>query len=134
MVRISFVKTDPELRESGHTFTYVPGFTTTVTCMPNQRFNDFLRKRSKVMRRAKAGQVPEPEVVEEITKEAFARFVMLGWDGLEDDDGQPIEFSWEKALEFFKEDDWAHYYARCQAEAGDQANFRLMEEEEDVGN
>ena len=48
------------------------------------------------------GDIPD-ELIDEVTNRCVAKTVLLGWRNLEDDDGNPIEYSHEKALELLRD-------------------------------
>lgn len=75
------------------------------------------------------------KVIEAITKEATARHVLLGWEGLEEDlDGKlvPITYSPEKALELFNSH--PEFYRLVVEFSADFSNYADAEEEATLGN
>lgn len=100
---------------------------------------DYQRRRADLIREkaaeAKANGVPPDKLsTMDVEVDAFVECVMLDWRGLTEDDGTPIPYSAEKALEYFKDPDlidlWnAAYWASQQVR-----NAKKEQLEEDKGN
>ena len=63
---------------------------------------DYRRLQAKLMRKvtpAESINGMSPERGDEITTKLLAETVLLGWEGIEDDDGAPLAYSKEKAVE-----------------------------------
>lgn len=81
-----------------------------------------------------AGTPPDQVVTVDQEIEAFVERLMIDWEGLTDDDGTPIPYSPEAALQYFKDPDlidlWnAAYWASQQVR-----NAKVEAMEEDKGN
>ena len=59
-----------------------------------------------------------PGVVEEIAKTVAAHCVCKNWRGMDGDDGEPLPYSSETALEIFNDPRYAHYWEHVQGESG----------------
>ena len=134
MTKLSILKTDTDLREQGYEFCYALDFYITVSCMPNPQVTEYVRKRTNILRRGARSRELDGEQLMQVTREAMAKHVVLDWRGLEDDEGQPIDYSWQKALEIFGDPDCQDIYSVISEVAANQANFRKDEEEESLGN
>ena len=133
-MKLSQVYTDPELRRKGHRFRYSGDFHIVVTALPNPEFSAFVRDRSRIVSiRGKSGDL-DREALDEVTMEAVATHVVMGWDGLEEDDGAVIPYSPSMALEIFRNPEGGDVYRAVQEEASDLSNFRAKVEEQDRGN
>jgi len=79
----------------------------------------------------RTGEMPE-DVAEQITLEAAAKHILLGWEGLVEDDGTEIEYSPEKALEVLTE--FPEFTDLVFEAAQDLATFAERELEDAAGN
>lgn len=62
------------------------------------------------------------DLINELAKRVAAKYILLDWKDLEDDDGVAITYSHEKALEFFMEYD--EFYLEICEYAGRDDEFR----------
>lgn len=65
-------------------------------------FQSLLRKKMSVRRGFRRSSL-SPEVMEDLQKEALARFSIISWEGLNEEDGTEIPYTWQKALEIMQE-------------------------------
>ena len=72
--------------------------------------------------------------MEEISIEAMAHHVLLGWKDIEDDDGNPLEYSPETALELLRDPGLRDLYQFVLTQANERALFRQEVEEESKEN
>ena len=89
-----------------------------------RKYRDHLLQ--QVARHARSKQAAEK--IEDITMRAMARHVLLGWENLDDDNGEPIPYSHEKALGVLRES--RELYTIVAGYANDQALFRAEELED----
>ena len=75
-----------------------------------------------------------PEDTERTTKEAIAHTIVLGWRNLEDDNGNSIPYSPEKALEFLKDPEMLDFYNWVLLTANNAELFRKQFDAESEGN
>jgi len=73
------------------------------------------------------------ELLEDILKEVRANTILLGWRNIQDDNGD-IEYSPEKALEFFKDPRLHDFYKFVIFESSNADNFRVTKIEEAAKN
>ena len=66
--------------------------------------------------------------LEDLTKRAMAKHILLGWENLDDDAGKPIPYSHEKALSILRES--RELFNIVVGYADDQAMFREESNEE----
>lgn len=67
-------------------------------------------------------------------KEAVARAVLTDWDGVVDAEGQPLPYSPETALEFFRDPEMHRLYAFVFEQSMRDENFRKARIEADAKN
>ncbi len=72
------------------------------------------------------------DLLEELTQEAFAETVILGWEGMTDEAGEPLSFSKDAAVKLFK--DMPDLWSEIRDMAMKMANFQAEALEEDAGN
>lgn len=68
----------------------------------NKAFSDAMERRLRPYRSGIQLGTVDNEVVEKITRECFAEFVVLDWDFV-DENGEPIPYSPEKCAELFEQ-------------------------------
>jgi hypothetical protein len=108
-MRISQTKTDEGLEKDGVLVDIRYGVRVLVARAGNPRAEAWRAKLSWEDRRLLDNadlQKGRHERVVELMVAAIAETMLLGWEGLEDDDDKPIAFSIEKAKELLKEYDW----------------------------
>ena len=69
---------------------------------------------------------------EEITFRAYARAILVDWEGLEDDDGNPVPYSEKMAYEIMSKH--REFFTLVQGLADDRERFREEAVEEEAGN
>lgn len=106
------------------------GFDVKVARMPNPKFNARLQELGRPYRsQLRRGQY-DAATVEKLTTEAMAETVLLDWRGLEDDDGNPIPYSQQKAKELLSDN--SSFAEIVQELASDYSNFQYdLEESKD---
>lgn len=89
----------------------------------NTRYLKVLERKSKPYRRAIQQETLDPEVAQQILREAYAEGVVLGWEGITDEaTGKEIPFSPAAAAKLFKE--LPDFFADIQEQAQKAALFR----------
>ena len=76
----------------------------------------------------------DPDIAEDITTRVLAETVLLGWDGLTDDDDVAIPFTAAKALEILSDPDMAMFKGAVLYAAGTLAEAKGEALETDMGN
>jgi hypothetical protein len=95
----------------------------------NKQFIAHVRRRTASY--GKRVDLIPPDVIEEITREALARYVVLDWGGIVDGD-EPVPYSPENVARVFKAyPDFADALIEM---ARDYTTFREQQDEEDRGN
>lgn len=64
--------------------------------------------------------------------EALARHILKGWEGLDDESGKPIPYSYEQALEFMTSPETLHIREMVNAIADETAGY-LIKSKADAG-
>jgi hypothetical protein len=132
--KLSGIKTDPTKETSGVWFPVGNGARVLVARITSPKYEEYLRKLGKPYGRAiRAGQI-DNEAIEEITKKALAKHILLGWEGLENEDGTPIEYSLETAYKILTDPEYKDFYRMILDFAQDAEAFRNDAREEAAGN
>lgn len=102
MPKLSSVETDPEVEQEGRWVTHRDGFEFCIARMENPRFVAARHLALQPYReRLRAGGELTSDETDEITRPLLARHILTGWRKVEDDDGQPIPYSFENAMKLF---------------------------------
>lgn len=98
----------------------------------NVRFAKTLEQRMRPYKRAIANDTMDNKVAEKLLMEAYADAVILGWEGVEDRDGQPLEFTRDNVLKVLQ--DLPDLFVDIQQQSQKVALFRADLREEEAGN
>lgn len=79
---------------------YGGGLRLKIAPLGNKGYDEEIRKLTR--EDLKAIRRGDDARVEAAVKTAMSRHVLVGWEGLTDDDGQPVPYSHEKALELLR--------------------------------
>jgi hypothetical protein len=100
-VKISRLKIDKDKTENGTWCkTGLDGLELLIARQGNIKYRDYIAKNSKELQIQARHNAIDVKAVDQINKDAAARYILLGWRNLEDDNG-PITYSPEKARELF---------------------------------
>lgn len=103
----------------------------------NLRYQRALATKSEPYRHLIAAKAKKPDekllqLVRDLSMEAFAETVVLGWEGVTGRDGKAIPFSQAACLKLFR--DLPALFDEIQEQASSLANFQDKAIEEDLGN
>ncbi|MDY0212552.1 MAG: hypothetical protein RBR06_06065 [Desulfuromonadaceae bacterium] len=98
----------------------------------NSRYGKLLGERLKPHRRQMDNGTLDDKVAERIMAEVYADAVLVGWQGVTDADGAPLEFSRDNCIRLLL--DLPELFRDIQEQAGRVANFRKAELEADAKN
>ena len=98
----------------------------------NVQYAKLLEVKTKPYRRQIQNETLDNEVAEKITKEVYAKAVVMGWAGVEDENGKPLEFSSENCIKLF--DDLPDLWMDIQQQSTKAALFRADILEQDAKN
>ena len=132
MGKLSKVKTDSKKEIEGIWEDYEEGIRLKIARMGNPLYDEEIYRLSKpVLKRSR--EIPADEL-ERISKQAVAKYILVDWENIEDDDGNEIPYSSEKALEYFNDHDLRGFYRDIILIANDRNRFRREFIEEAVKN
>ena len=95
----------------------------------NKRFERLLRARMKPHRRQFETDTLPEEVATKLMTGVYADAVVLGWEGVKDEDGKTLAFNRENVIKLFT--DLPDLFRDVQAQAGLVSLFKVIELEED---
>lgn len=98
----------------------------------NQRFGKLLGDKLKPYRRQIDNGTMDDAVAAKIMAEVYAETVILGWTGVEDSDGNKLDFNRETCTNLLI--DLPELFRDIQEQAQKVSNFRAEEREEDTKN
>lgn len=133
MTDLSSLLLDEEKVDNGIELQWEGDIFLTLAPMHNKRMEEFIRR--KTMERSRAGRARRltDEESEQITNEAVARCVLVGWRNLQQN-GEDVPYSWQKALELLTHPGLTHLYRFVMLSSSDDAQYRVELEEDVVGN
>lgn len=104
-------------------------FKVKVTRIGSPAYNDILDKELSQHRKNsnRSGRPIPGDIVDAAINKAFLATVLLDWQGLEDDNGTPIAFSREKALELFSDKRFAALRDIIISASTEEENFRAKD-------
>lgn len=132
-MKLAKFKTNQSLEQDGIWQDVADGLRIKVARIGNPRYKAYVRRMGKAqMSMARATGDMDLDVLDALTVKALAKFVLLDWEGLEDDEGTAIPFSPEKAHELLT--DVPDFRALVEGYAGNAQLFRDQELDETVEN
>lgn len=132
-------QTDPKLEKEGVVLEYglnskekMIGIRVARAGGANTAFSKRMEAEVKPLRRQIALELLDLAQINKITRKVFAETVVLGWENVEDADGNDLAFSKEACQELF--DKLPALFADLQEQASNIAVFRLHIREADAKN
>jgi len=134
MGRITEIMADMEKVEKGQWVPFAAGIRLCIANINNAKYRQ-ARKAilGKHLRSTRARKL-EPDDVLDLLKPAVARHILVGWENLQDEAGCTIDYSPEKALEFFENPALRELYIFVVETAGEAEWFRQEQFEDSVKN
>lgn len=88
----------------------------------NVQFSKRFEAKLKPFRRQVQNETLDPQLAEKLVREVYAESVVLGWENVEDEDGNELPFSVENAIKLFT--DLPELFKDIQEQSGKMALFR----------
>lgn len=98
----------------------------------NEAYTKRMTHRMKPLRRQIQTETLDPETAKKVVMEVFVETVLLGWENVDDADGNPLPFTRDNALKLFN--DLPDLYLDITEQAQKAALFRKEIQEADAGN
>ena len=135
MVKLSSVRLDHE-KELGIGVDYGAGIRFQIARWGSprvQRYTEDLLKKFRSLL-SDPHSMAAKQCVDNMIRLTAANRVLVGWENVDDDNGNPIPFSREKALETFEDPAYADILDFVVGVAKNGATYRVETDEEDLGN
>jgi len=131
MPNLNSYRYDEEKSQEGVWFKTIEGLQLKIARAGNVKAARLTRKlgveNQRRLRRTDAG-----DLMNDLGKQVAAKHILVGWKDIEDDNGVPIPYSSEKALQLFNE--YEEFYVEVMEYAGRDDEFRDSMVEEAVKN
>jgi hypothetical protein len=126
-------KTNPSLEKEGITLDY-GSFSIRIARAGghNSAFLKAMERESKPFRRAIQQETISADIAEEILRKVYADTVVLGWEGITDEDGNVLQFSKENCVKLFR--DLPDLFNEIKETANKMAVYREVAKEEESKN
>lgn len=93
----------------------------------NEKFQKLFEAKSRPWRAMIDADLLPPEQAKKIMFESFAEGIVLSWEGVTDDNGEPLEFNVANCVAQFAK--FPGFFTYCSNEASKLANYRSVEVE-----
>lgn len=103
MGSLSKFRLDEKKSVDGVWRTFGAGIEVKIARLHNPEFNKFYAKISEPYRKQIRAGILDVDILADLMKQTIANCVIRGFKGLEDDDGKPIKYTPEKALEIISD-------------------------------
>lgn len=98
----------------------------------NMKYAKCMERLARPYRRQIQNETIEPEVLEDLLQKVYAETVVLGWEGVEDEQGREMAFTQENCLKLLK--DLPELFRDIQEQTQRAALFREAVREDDAKN
>lgn len=134
MARLSSLKADSRKEVEGVWMSWEHGVSLLIARLNNPGFQAHVRKATRSKTKAiRQGSISDEEM-ERVSLEAIAHHVLLGWKNIEDDDGNPLEYSPETALELLSDPGLRDLYQFVLTQSNERELYRQEVEDDSKGN
>lgn len=106
-MKLSALRIDAERASGGVWFDYMPG----VRFLIARWQNPAAEKRREELALAHASQGQEIQLEDDDLKQAAAEHILLGWEGITDDEGNEIPYNKETALKWLRDPELADVWS-----------------------
>lgn len=132
-MKLNKFKQDLNLAEQGTTVDIGDGATVTVARIGNKNYVNRLKELTKPYKRQIDQKTLHDDVWERLLMQAMADTILLGWTGMENDDGSEMVYSKAQALAVLMDPEYADFRALVTDLANELEVFRKQEVEETTG-
>ncbi len=113
---------------------YDLGIFVTMRPMPNPDFDAYMAKIKRPQLRAIRRSGASGDQMNEIVKAAIAHTVVVSIEGLDDDDGNEVEYNSAWGMRTFKDPRFYDFYQFIRTESADMGNFLATDRADAAGN
>lgn len=129
-------KADTALERAGKWFTFEPGIELLIASINSPGYSSAVRDlmRPQGGRMRSASPLDALEGREQDLKRIAGEHLLIGWRGIDDDNGQPVEYSRERSVEYMMDPAYHALYTFCTQVAANEGEYRAKLAEEARGN
>lgn len=110
MANIESIKTSEDKEENGVWVDFAEGISLKIARARNPKYQELLRNLIEPKRVEIRNDKVSIEDLNGVLLQVRAKTILLDWKDIEDNEGKPISYSPEKALEFFKDPELRDFY------------------------
>lgn len=110
MANINNIRTDLNKEVDGVWVNFVEGIRLKIARARNSKYVEFLRSLTENKRKEIRNDDIKTEDFADILMQVRAKTILLGWENIQDDNGNEILYSYEQALEFFRDKELKDFY------------------------
>lgn len=133
-MKLSSIKQDQEKSENGVWVPFTDGLKILIARAGNAECKKMTARLQKPLEKRIRKGLVEDSVLSDIAKKVTAKHIILDWENLEDDDGEEIPYSPEKAYELISDPENEIFYNWVLEASVDEMNFRKESKEDELGN
>lgn len=142
MVKLKSLRVDPAAEAEGVFLEYVPGLRLRIASTATRRFRDAMEAAMLPYRdliradqgKDKAERKFTDQMRTDLLREVVAEHVLVGWEGLEDDEGEAVPYSKAAALALLSDPGMHRLLSWIEAAAANEDVYRAERLERDRGN
>lgn len=133
-MKITEFATDETKETGGVWIDYAAGLRLKIASTDNREYTRFMLENTGVLsqRGSRLRSLTAIEKVERVACEGVAKYILLDWEGLEDGEGNAVEYSFAKALEYLR--GYKRFRMDVLEIAQDEANFKAEQVEGEAKN
>ena len=110
MAKLMAIRTDNEKELNGVWIPYELGIQVKIARAGNTKYQAYLQELCAPYRTSIRQTIQDAEILQEVTRKATAKCILLDWKNIEDEEGNPLSYSPEKALELFSDPELKDFY------------------------
>lgn len=127
MAKLNVLRTDTKKVSEGVWVDYTCGIRLLIAGIRNNRYKAALESVLKPHMNRIHNGLMGPEERLNLIKPAVAQFILLNWENVDGDDGKPLPYSWQKALDAFNDPQMEEFYHFVIETATTAEIFRVQE-------
>lgn len=125
-------KTDKDAEQQGVEHYIGGGVTLRIARQNNPAYREYIAQLIRPYREEVEAKNLADDVWVELINKAMSKTILVGWDGIKDDNGNEIQYTPEKALDFLSQ--MPDFREVVSAFSTNMENYRVSELEKDIKN
>lgn len=134
MAKITEIMTDMEKVENGVWVDYAAGIKLCIASINSSQYKKYRSRLLKPYLRQVRSKAMTADEILDVLKPAAAKYLLIDWQNIEDEEGNTIQYSPDKALEFFTDPALSDLYGFVLETAGENEVYRQELVEDAEGN